>query len=88
MFVSNEQKPVRNVIKKLSRTDSTSEEGLEISFRLSSIFSKKYPGRKVVRSIEEKSLNQFIAGISIHSSIEPVNCGMKRIAVIAIIDKI
>jgi hypothetical protein len=45
---------------------------------LSNVFSKKYPGRKLVKSREDKYLNQFSEGIEANSNIDPLKTGTTR----------
>ena len=61
------RKPAMKRINILRRFDITIEASRLIEFFLSTIFNKKYPGRKLVNSIENINLAQFCKGIKFHS---------------------
>jgi hypothetical protein len=65
------EKPARNVMKRLKRQDKTVTRLRDKTSFRSNIFSKKYPGRKLVKSREDKYLNQFSGGIEANSNIDP-----------------
>jgi hypothetical protein len=65
------EKPIKNIRNILIRFDRTISAPPVIVLFLSAIFSKKYPGKKLVKSNDARPLNQFCNGTSIQFMIDP-----------------